>query len=308
VVIDDLQFGLSPRMEECDLNHIAALAEVLGDVPPIVVHASTMRVIDGMHRVLAAQTTGQMTIRAVMFDGDETAAHIEAVRSNVLHGKPLSLVEREAAATRFLELVPGWSDRRIAKVSGLSPKTVGRLRTRASAEFPHMSVRVGRDGRARPIDSSELRMQVADALRTDPDASIRAIAKRTGASQATVRDVKERLARGESGLTSVPGRGRQGRRPGPAVPADQRPAVGPTAIPDDPEPRRFPDWFTLHAVTDVDWQAFVDTIPLSHVYEVADECRRRSASWRDFAMALEDRARRNRRTSEPAPGPRSATG
>lgn len=294
VSIERLQFGLSPRVETCDPAHVAALTEVLGDVPPILVQASTMVVIDGVHRVLAARSVGRPTIPAVMFEGDETAARIEAVHRNVVHGKPLSLAEREAAAVDFLELVPEWSDRRIATVSGLSPKTVGRLRDRAALDPARSRVRVGRDGRVRPVDSSEVRHRVADALRSDPGASNRAIARRSGASHATVRDVRERLGRGESELRSVVDRQRKRKRSS-SVPA-QNGATLPGAVPGE-----FAAWFDGRGIDDVDWQPFIETIPISRVYEVADVCRRRGESWRAFARALEDRARGHRRSSAPEP-------
>jgi ParB-like chromosome segregation protein Spo0J len=289
--VDKLRFGLSPRMEATDPQHVAALAEVLSDVPPILVQASTMRVIDGVHRVLAARSIGQTTIRAVIFEGDEIGAHIEAVHRNVRHGKPLTLAEREAAANKFIELVPEWSDRRIATVSGISPKTVARLRERASVDSAQLRARVGRDGRVRAVDSSEVRRRVVAALLEDPDASTRAIARLTRASQATVRDVRERLARGENGLLSVVEPKRKRRAP--AADPEGGPGGGPDAakvVSDE-----FADWFAARDLEDADWQRYVDAIPISRVYEVADRCRRRGESWRAFATALEDRARTHKR-------------
>jgi ParB-like chromosome segregation protein Spo0J len=289
--VDKLRFGLSPRTEATDPQHVAALAEVLSDVPPILVQASTMRVIDGVHRVLAARLIGQTTIRAVIFEGDEIAAHIEAVHRNVRHGKPLTLAEREAAASKFLELVPEWSDRRIATVSGISPKTVARIRERATADSAQMRARVGRDGRVRAVDSSEVRRRVVEALRADPGASSRAIARRTRASQATVRDVRERLARGENGLLSVV---EPTRRPGDPAPAGEpEPEIAAAAA--KVVSGEFAQWFAARDLEDPDWQRYVDAIPISRVYELADACRRRSESWRAFATALEDRARTHKR-------------
>jgi hypothetical protein len=151
-----------------------------------------------------------------------------------------------------------------------------------------LRTRVGRDGRVRAVDSTEVRRRVVEALRSDPAASNRAIARRTRASQATVRDVRERLARGENGLLSVvqPGRPKK-----PSAAADEPGAAGaPTVVPDE-----FPVWFAARGIEDADWQRYVDAIPISRVYEVADVCRRRSESWRAFAMALEDRARTHKR-------------
>lgn len=280
VPIERLRFGLSPRRELCDAHHVAALTEVLDQVPPIVVHARTMRVIDGVHRVHAARSKGRSTIRAVLFDGDETDAHIEAVRSNVAHGKPLSLAEREEAASHILELVPAWADRRIAVVTGLSPKTVSRLRARATVDSAQLRARLGRDGRIRPVDPSDLRRRIAEVVRSEPEASTRSIAARTGASQATVRDVRQRLSRGVSELAGVPGRRRKRKQAdSPVVPTD------------------FATWFEQRRIEDSDWQPFVQDLPISRVYEVADACRRFSASWRALAIALEDRARAHRRSS-----------
>ena len=288
VLIERLRFGLSPRQEFCDARHVAALAEVLDDVPPIVVHLPTMRVIDGVHRVHAALSVGRVTIRAVLFDGDETAAHIEAVRSNVTHGKPLTLGEREEAATRIIELVPEWSDRRIAGVSGLSPKTVARLRGRATVDPDQSRARIGRDGRKRPVDPSEVRRRVAEVVRADPEASTRSIASSTGASQATVRDVRQRLGRGASELVARSARRRKRKQ------GKDEPAAAPSP---EPTGSDFAAWFEQRRIDEADWQTFVHDLPISRVYEVADACRRYSAAWRAFAIALEDRARAHRRSS-----------
>jgi ParB-like chromosome segregation protein Spo0J len=324
VPIERLRFGLSPREVLCDEQHVAALAEVLDDVPPIVVHGRTLRVIDGVHRVHAAKKVGRRTIRALIFDGDEIEAHIEAVRSNITHGKPLSLSEREAAAQRVLQLVPAWSDRRIAMVSGLSPKTVARLRERATVDSAQSRARLGRDGRLRPVDPAAVRRRVAEVLRDEPGASNRAIAKRAGASQATVRDVRERLGRGLSELASMPNRRRQRKEAqrsasaaAAAAPAATG-ATGPVSVPDrsvplsaapsppapapahltEADPDDFAAWFDPRHIDDSHWQRFVEVVPIGRVYEIADACRRFSTSWRAFASALEDRARGHRRNDK----------
>lgn len=297
VPIERLSFGLSPRAGSCDPDHVAALAEVLDQLPPIVVHASTLRVIDGVHRVLAARWTGRATIRAVLFEGDETAVRIEAVRNNIMHGKPLTLAEREAAAVKIIEHVPDWSDRRIATVTGLSPKTVARLRGRAAVDSAQSSARLGRDGRRHPVDASDVRQRVADAVRADPEASNRAISRLTGASQATVRDVRERLHRGVSAILSRSDRalGRRPRPPAaratePAEPPPQGGVSSPESVPED-----FTAWFEQRSIDLAEWKSFVDRIPLSRVYELADACRECSESWRAFSLALEDRARTRKR-------------
>src|ERR1039457_6828415 len=46
--------GDSPRLEGEDKAHIARLAEAEGPLPPVLVERRSMRVIDGMHRLMAA--------------------------------------------------------------------------------------------------------------------------------------------------------------------------------------------------------------------------------------------------------------
>lgn len=296
VPIESLRFGLSPRNENHDPEHAAALVEVLDKVPPILVHTPTLRVIDGVHRVEAARLAGRKTLPALMFDGDETLARIEAVRSNILHGKPLTLAERESAAVQFLGLVPDWSDRRIADVSGLSPATVARLRDRATADSGQLRARVGRDGRVRPLDPSELRQRIADAITSEPEASNRAIARRTAASPATVRDVRERLQRGENPVPARLRGERRGAEGSLRAKARKKEPRKDCANVISAVPARFAAWFEARRIRDTEWQEFVDDIPIGRVYEVADATRRQSERWHAFAVALEDRARRHRRS------------
>jgi ParB-like chromosome segregation protein Spo0J len=151
VPIDSLVLAESPRTAGINIDHVRVLAEVDLNLPPILVQRSTMRVIDGAHRVQAAASRGAKMISARYFDGDESAAFVLAVESNVEHGLPLTLAERTSAAARIIRSYPQWSDRRIGAVTGLSPKTVGAIRTRSSEEIPQSRVRVGLDGRARRV-------------------------------------------------------------------------------------------------------------------------------------------------------------
>ncbi len=50
--------------------------------------------------------------------------------------------------------------------------------------------------------------------------------------------------------------------------------------------------FDATAVDSVDRWKHVGVVPLSRVYEVADEARRRAAFWLGFAETLEGRVRR----------------
>src|SRR5262249_14449183 len=138
---------------------IRMLAEVHEDTPPIVVHRKTMRVIDGMHRLRAAVLRGADTIAVRFFDGSEQDAFVLAVELNHAHGLPLSQADRGAAAARIVRSHPHWSDRMIASRTGLSAKTVGGIRARASVEIPQSHARIGRDGRVRPVTTADARRQ-----------------------------------------------------------------------------------------------------------------------------------------------------
>ena len=93
--------------------HVAALAEVSEGWPPIVVTEDHV-LVDGHHRVAAAQLLECDRIPALVFKGSHADAYVEAVRSNISHGMPLTLSERRRAGRQILAVHPTWSDRRIA--------------------------------------------------------------------------------------------------------------------------------------------------------------------------------------------------
>lgn len=205
--IEDLLPADSPRLQGEDMEHIRSLAELKDELPPVLVHRKTMRVIDGMHRLKAAILRGEGTIEATLYDGDDAEAFVMAVKANVQHGLPLSLVDRKAAALRIVRSNPHWSDRSIAEVSGLSAKTVGAIRSDSGAAVPEICHRIGRDGRVRPLSTVNGRRFASDLITLSPESSSREIARKAGISPSTVRDVRDRLRRGED---PVPTRRRAG--------------------------------------------------------------------------------------------------
>lgn len=212
VPVDSLLPADSPRSHGEDDEHIKRLAESGSDLPPILVQQGTMRVIDGMHRLRAAILNGRRSIEVEFFDGDDEEAFIRAVERNVAHGLPLTLADRKDAAARILGFRPALSDRSVASMTGLSPKTVGAIRARLSEEIPRLDARQGRDGRLRPLDSSEGRLRAAEVVRKNPGASLREIATSAGISLETARSVKAKLRAGDD---PTPRNRRQ--RPGGAV-------------------------------------------------------------------------------------------
>jgi hypothetical protein len=198
VPVDSLQPGDSPRTASADFEHAKVMAQSESVLPPIVAHRASMRVIDGSHRLWAATIRGDRYIRVRFFEGPERDAFLLAVRENTAHGLPLSLRERTAAAERIVASHGHWSDRAIADVAGLSAQTVGEIRRACADRVPPERARLGRDGRVRPVNSSEGRIRAGELIADMPDASLRRIAELAGISPGTVRDVRARLSRGES--------------------------------------------------------------------------------------------------------------
>lgn len=287
VAVEDLPRSFKLRIGDKDTRHARLLAQSFESLPPVLLHRQTMAVIDGAHRLLAAAISGHPEIPVRFFDGSEIDAFVEAVRLNTTHGKPLSLAERENAAQKLLTMCPDWSDRRVAEICGLSPKTVGSIRQSSSLDCRDPSGRVGRDGRVRPSDPVSRRMEIARLIVNQPDASNRSLATQVGTSQATVTDVRRRLQQGRS---PVPERFMKSGEPMPDSGREASwngddPACNSTA-----EGRTFIDWFEAHGVDEETVRRYVDAVPLSRVYVVADEARRRASMWQQFASLVERRS------------------
>lgn len=198
ISVRSLDVSGSPRLSGENSGHVRTLAETQADLlPPILVHSPSMRVIDGMHRLRAAQLRGEQEIQARLFEGDEGSSYVLAVKSNVEHGLPLSLADRRAAAAAIIHLYPDWSDRMIAATAGVAPKTVTSVRAQCAAgdgspsgQVAQLDTRVGRDGRRRPQNVGERRKLAAKLMRENPRSSLREIARQAGISPETVRSVR----------------------------------------------------------------------------------------------------------------------
>jgi hypothetical protein len=297
----------SPRLDGVDAAHALALAKSEMALPPILVHRESMRVIDGMHRLRAAMLSNQQSIQVQFFDGNPTQAFIAAVQANILHGLPLTLADREAAAIRIIAAFPERSDGLIAAITGLAARTVAAIRQRTTANFSHVTARIGRDGRVRPLSSAEGRQAASHAIAKHPDASLRQIARMTGISPTTVRDVRERLHRGEDPVPTGQ-RSRHGKRERPS-PADETEhnctGAGQLAGRDraalleslrrDPSLRFTESGRSLlrllieHTRVPPDAGAVLDRVPPHCAYIVAEIARGCADEWLKFAVQLEQR-------------------
>ncbi|MET7815848.1 ParB N-terminal domain-containing protein [Streptomyces sp. NPDC005395] len=206
VKISDLVTADSPRSESESAEHARMLAESGAELPPVIVHASTMRLIDGAHRVKAALIRGDTEIAARFYEGSDRDAFALAVAANIQHGLPLTRKERTDAAERVITSHPQWSDRAIAAVTGLAADTIRRIRSRASTANEQLHDRVGRDGRVRPLTSADGRIRAAQYITDHPQASLREVAAASGLSPGTVRDVRKRLRQNQD---PVPARQRR---------------------------------------------------------------------------------------------------
>ncbi|MFI6084293.1 transcriptional regulator [Streptomyces sp. NPDC051217] len=198
VPIARLGGSLSVRAQAEDVIHTRRLADAGADIPPILVHRPTLKIIDGLHRMRAAVLNGRGTVEARFFDGTEHDAFLLAVAANVKHGLPLNAGERHEAAQQIAALHPGWSNRAIAAVAGVSPHRVAEIRRRTGT--PGTAATIGLDGRSRPVDGSEGRRRAAELFLDNPGYTVREVARRAAISPSTAADVRSRIAQGDDPL------------------------------------------------------------------------------------------------------------
>jgi len=280
----------SPRLNGEDEAHVRLIAGAGPDLPPILVHRQTMRVIDGMHRVRAALLRGAEVIPAVFFDGDARAAFVQAVRANIAHGLPLTLADRRAAAERILRLHPEWSDRAIASATGLSAVTVRSIRHGATDRTLQLNVRLGQDGRVRPLDAADGRRRAAELLAGRPDASLRELARDAGVSVGTVRDVRRRVRAGQDPVPHPRPRRRRGPLRNLRLPRSIL-----EGLKRDPSlryserGRTVVRWLDAHVVNDGDWSRIADAVPPHCAPLIAELAAGCAKAWEQLAEELATR-------------------
>ena len=344
--VDGLRLRHQLRAGGLDDRHVAALEELDGRWPPLLVWAHHPEVLlDGAHRLEAARRLGHSTVQVVAFQGDADEAFVETVRRNIGHGLPLTVPDRTRAGQQVLNRHPDWSDRRIAEACGLSPHTVARLRASlppadtprsrrvaaktatatatavvgpprvavglgpskatgaprkpaktldspSTSDFPSVSdsatgeriidieSRLGRDGKNRPAQPGMLRDRVLEAIKANPDGSLRQIAAVAKVSPETVRRIRRELE--EPGGPDIT-----------LLASLRAPEEADTDWREDPALCGNPGFVTWLDRTDPsgDLEGFAMGVPLSRVYQLSDEARRRAARWAAFAEVLESRAR-----------------
>jgi ParB-like chromosome segregation protein Spo0J len=238
VPVRSLVPGFYLRQAGTDPTHIRLLADAAASVklPPIVVQKDGSRIIDGMHRVEAAKLRGAETINARVIDCTGEEALVLAIKTNVMHGMPLSKPDRISGAKRILAAHADWSDRAVASIAGLSAKTIASLRNRSSDDIQFHGKRLGRDGKRRPMSAAEGRRRAAEYINEHPEASLREVARQADVSLGTVHDVRERLRNGMEHCNGAERPAGAPERPSvpvkalASVPTDHRPADHRTAV------------------------------------------------------------------------------
>jgi ParB-like chromosome segregation protein Spo0J len=296
VPIGDLSPGVPVRSAGVDEGHVKLLMETAGQWPPVLATRGGC-VIDGTHRLIAARRAGLPTLSVSWFDGTGDEAFVEAVRRNVTHGLPLSFDDRVEAVQHLLQSHRDWSDRRIARICAVAPRTVAQARFMGSSAPGQASdKRLGMDGRRRPAKGAADRTRILHAIENEPDRSLRSIASEVGVSPETVRSV--RATYGSVPRSSPPQGDLQGREARHSSNESDNDAmlsrlphfVDDPAFGSQPDRRKFAVWFDAMAVSTND-SNFICLVPLGRVYEVADEARRRAMFWTSFADELESHAR-----------------
>lgn len=292
-----IKVGISPRLDGESKAHIARLTETEMPLPPILVDRRTMRVIDGMHRLIAATMKGQDVIKVEYFDGSESDAFLRAVEANVLHGLPLSQADRRAAAIRIIVSHPQMSDRAIAESTGLAAKTIASIRSRSTDAVPQLNARVGRDGKLRPLNGYEGRRRAAEILAENPNSSLRDIAQRAGISLATAHDVRKRI---EHGLGPAPGHVAEAgdktqlvasRKTGPNSTNVLEKLKRDPSIRQSEQGRWLLHWLQGRAIAAQEWPRVVATVPPHCTALVSQLARDYARMWAAFAQELDEHAR-----------------
>lgn len=312
--------GFHLRQGGTDETHVRLLADAASasSLPSILVQKAGSRVIDGMHRLEVAKLRGEWSIRARIVDCTDEQALVLAVRSNTLHGLPLSRADRVSSAKRILASHPDWSDRAVAAIAGLNAKAIASLRGGTIGEARADIKRIGRDGKRRPVDASEGRKRAAEYLNAHPQASLREVARKTDVSPGTVRDVRERLRRDVLHLVedrerrtgrvverrpaaaavppvpavgtpvSSPPRREAAARPRPAWPAVYAKLSGDPALRYTDDGRAFLRWMASHSMEADEWREFAYAVPQRWLNDVHRMAVSMSQEWGQFAEWLKD--------------------
>jgi ParB-like chromosome segregation protein Spo0J len=297
--------------------HVQLLADAAESsaLPPILVQQCSHRVIDGMHRLAAAKLRGERSIKARFVDCADEEALFLAIKSNTLHGLPLSRGDRISGAKRILASHPDWSDRAVASVAGISARTVAVLRNRSADNIRSFEKRLGRDGKRRPVTGTDGRRRAAEYINTHPGASLRQVARETDVSLGTVHNVLQLIRSGIDPVATPPeSPAEQAAARSSADATPKRPLLTSitstrsakdarqlswasiqSKLVNDPSlrytegGRAFLRWMALHAMQAEQWREFVEAIPARWVADISVIADNMAIEWQMYAERLRGR-------------------
>ncbi|MGO6789200.1 hypothetical protein ACCS70_28515 [Rhizobium ruizarguesonis] len=103
---------------------------------------------DGFHRIEASRTLGRETINAEVRAGGKRDAMLEAVGANANHGLRRTSADKRRSVLAMLRDPEwsGWSDREIGKRCAVDHKTVAKVRSEITGDFPGERTFITRHG------------------------------------------------------------------------------------------------------------------------------------------------------------------
>ncbi len=182
---------LSPRRGGTDPEVVEHYAGIFKEViwPPILVHRPTHKLLDGWHRVEAAQRAGVYALAVQWVDAKEEELFALAVKANLGHGVRLTREERYQAIARLRR--ESWTEERIAETLGCS---LGMVNRTEKAEDLRIKFKVSdHPGRMLPIES------LVEVVKLPPEYhdEIAELACEVEAAPADVRRAVRALKKGE---------------------------------------------------------------------------------------------------------------
>lgn len=181
--IDDETFAPMLRIEhdQTTIERYAALYDEGHELPPIVCYEldGYLVLVDGWHRLRAQDACDREEVAVEIRQGTHQDALLYAIQANQAHGLPLRTADRMNMARAILgdEHLHQLTDREIARRTGLSPTTVGKIRAEIGATC---ETRVRADGTKVPASTG------ATAAATRAETKAQAIAAAANAPASTM--------------------------------------------------------------------------------------------------------------------------
>jgi len=116
--------NINPRKKLSD-DVIEHYSEILDKLPPVTVQQGTGVLIDGFHRVAAAEHTGKLHIPVEEIDIPDGNLFAEACRRNNLHGLPLTKDERNGAIVKLYK--DGFKMEALGEMWGITHQQVSNI-------------------------------------------------------------------------------------------------------------------------------------------------------------------------------------